>query len=68
MCYLYRDSSCGSRYTDEIISNAEVGWNKHNNSTKSSKPSKIPQNNIDYCCTGTVIAPENAKTMKNLEA
>ena len=32
--------SCGSRYFGENKRNAEVRWNEHNNSTKSSGPSK----------------------------
>ena len=40
-CVIYKgDCSCGSCYIGETKHNAEVQWNKHNNPTKSSEPSK----------------------------
>ena len=70
-CVIYKgDCSCGSCYIDETKHNAEVRWNKHNNPTKSSEPSKHLQSNINHYFTWAVIsnAPKNAKTRKNLEA
>ena len=70
-CVIYKgDCSCGWPYIGETRRNAEVRWNEHNNPTKSSKPSKHLQNNINHYFTWGVIsnAPENAKTRKNLEA
>ena len=58
------------RYIGETTRNAEVRWNEHNNSTKSSEPSKHLRSNINHYFTWAVIsnAPKNAKTRKNLEA
>ena len=71
LCIIYKgDCSCDSRYIGETKRNAEVRWNKHNNPTKSSEPSKHLRSNINHCFTWAVIsnAPKNAKTRKNLEA
>ena len=64
------DCSCGSRYIGKTRHNADVRWNKHNNSTKSSEPSKHLRIYIDHYLTWTIIsnAPKNSKTRKNLEA
>ena len=61
--------SCGSRYIGETKRNAEVRWNGHKNSTKSSEPWKHLRSNINHYITWTVIsyAPKNAKSTKNLE-
>ena len=70
-CVIYKgDCSCGSRYIGETKRNAEVRWNKHNNPTKSSEPSKHLRSNINHYFTWAVFsnAPKNAKTRKNLEA
>ena len=68
-CVIYRgDCSCGSRYFGENKHNAEVRWNEHNNSTKSSGPSKHLWSNINHYFTLAVISnsPKNTKTSKNL--
>ena len=40
-CIIYKgDFSCGSCYIGETKGIVEVRWNKHNNPTKSSEPSK----------------------------
>ena len=70
LCVIYKgDCSCGSSYISET-KHAEVRWNEHNNSTKSSESSKHLQCNINHCFTWAVIsnAPKNSKTRKNLEA
>ena len=70
-CVIYtRDCSCGSRYIGKTKRNAEVSLNEHNNTTKSSEPSKHLRSNINHYFTWAVIsnAPKNAKTRKNLEA
>ena len=70
-CVIYKgDCSCCSRYIGESKLNAEVRSNEHNNSTKSSEPSKHLRSNINHYFTWTVIlnAPNNAKTRKYLEA
>ena len=41
--------SCGLRYIAENKRSADVRWNKHNNPTKSSEPSKHLRNNIYHC-------------------
>ena len=65
-----RDCSCDSRCIGETKRNAEVRWNKHNNPTKSSVPSKHLRSNINLYFTWVVIsnAAKNAKTRKNLDA
>ena len=71
LCVIYKgDCSSGSRYTGETKRNVEVRWNKHNNPTKSSEPSKYLRSNINHYITWAVIsnAPKKAKTRKNLEA
>ena len=70
-CVIYKgDYSCGLRYIGETRSNEEVRWNKHNNPTKSSEPSKHLRSNISHYYTWAVIstAPKKGKTRKNLEA
>ena len=60
-CVIYKgDCSCGLRYIGETKRNAEVIWNKHNNPTKSSEPSKHLRSISN--------APKNSKTRNNLEA
>ena len=44
------------RYIGETKRNAEVRWNKHNNSTKSSEPSKHFRTNINHFFIWTVIS------------
>ena len=69
-CIAYKGNCfCASRYIGQTKGNAEVRWNKHNNSTKSSEPPKHLRSNIKHYFTRTVIsnAPKNAKTRKNLE-
>ena len=69
-CVIYKgDCSCGSRYICETKRNAEVRWNEHNNSTKSSEPSKHLRSSINHYFTWAVIQmlQKNAKTRKNLE-
>ena len=69
-CVIYReDCSCGPHYNGETKRDAEVRWNKHNNPTKSSGPSKHLRSNISHYFTWAVIstAPKKAKTRKNLE-
>ena len=63
------DCSCGLLYIGKTKRNAKFRWNKHNNPTKSSEPSKQLRNNIDHCFTWTNIsnAPNNSKTRKNLK-
>ena len=70
-CVIYKeDCSYGPHYYGETRSNAEARWNKHNNPTKSSEPSKHLRSNINHYFTWAVIsdAPKNANTRKNLEA
>ena len=43
-----KDCSCCSRYIEGTKHNAEVRWNKHNNPTKSSEPSKHLRSNTNY--------------------
>ena len=59
-----------SFHIDKTKRKAEVRWNKHNNPTKSSGPSKHLRSNISHYFTWAVIstAPKKAKTRKNLEA
>ena len=69
-CVIYKGGcSCGSRYIGDTKRNVEVRWNKHNNPTKSSEPSKHLGSNINQHFTWAAIsnAPRNAKTRKNLE-
>ena len=70
-CVTYKgDCSCGSCYIGETNRNAEVVWNKQNNSTKISEPPKHLLSSINHHFTWTALsnAPKNAKTRKNLEA
>ena len=70
-CVIYEgDYSCGSRYIGKCKHYAKVTWNKHNNPTKSSEPSKHLQSNVNPYFTWAVIsnAPKNIKTKRNLEA
>ena len=64
------DCSCGSHYIGETKFNAEIRWNKHNNPTKSSEPSRHLRSTMNHYFTWDVIsnAPKNAKTRKNLDA
>ena len=54
----------GARYIGGTKLNADVRWNKHDNPTKSSEPSKHLRSNIDHCFTWAVIsnAPKNTKS------
>ena len=57
LCVIYKgDCSCGSRYIGETKRNAEVRWKEHNNSTKSSEPSKHLRSNINHYFTWVVIS------------
>ena len=47
--------TCSSRYIGETKRDAEVRWNKHNNPTNSSEPSRHLQSNINHSFTWTVI-------------
>ena len=64
------DCSCSLHYIGETKRNAEVRWIEHNNSNKSSEPSKHLRSNMNHYFTWAVIsnARKNAKTKKNLEA
>ena len=67
-CTIYiGDCSCGSSYIGGTNRNAEVRWNKYNNTTKRSEPSKHLQSNISNCFKWAIIsnASKNAKTRKN---
>ena len=70
LCVIYKvDCSCGSRHICETKHNAEVRYNEHNNSTKSSESPKHLRSNINHCFTRGIIsnAPKNTSTRKNLE-
>ena len=70
LCVIFKEvCSCGSRYVGETKRNAEVRWNKHNNPTKRSGPSKHIERKIKHCFTWTVIsnAPKNAKARHSFE-
>ena len=62
-CIIYeRNCFCGSRYIGETKVNAAIRWNEHNNTTKSSEPSRQLRSNINHYFTWAVIsnAPKNA--------
>ena len=62
-CVIYNEDCCSG----SCCGNAEVRWNEHNDPTKTSKPLKHLQSNINNCFTWTVISSAQ-KMVKSLEA